>query len=132
MKKLLIFTFLLLILSCKNNDPANKWWKIELPLTETPVDLNQWGVTKYNSLKLREFPQEEAAVIRNLPLGAIVEVIKKDKLLKNFDNANDYWYFVDYKSESGWIFGLYLDIFNTFEESEKKSEEVLFGTKEIQ
>jgi hypothetical protein len=129
MNKFLVIIILFLFISCGKSDNSNNKFEINLPQTQTPLDFNQWGVTKYASLKLRTEPLEEADVINHLPLGAIVEIIKKDKELKNFENVSDYWYYIDYKSENGWIFGSYLEIFNGYEEAEKKSEEILFGNK---
>jgi SH3-like domain-containing protein len=122
MKHILILTLLLILFSCKY-----KSYNIDLPITQTPSELNQWGITKYDSLKLRTGPDEKAEEINYLPLGAIVEIIKKDGEIKNFENVNDSWYFIDYKGEEGWIFGSYLDIFNNYEEAEKKSGELIFG-----
>jgi hypothetical protein len=121
---IIIFSFS--FISCDKN---NKRVIINLPQTVTPVELNQWGVTKYASLSLRVDPVEEAVVKSHLPLGAIIEILKKDKELKNFENTANYWYFIDFKSENGWIFGSYIELFNTYDEAEKKSEEILFGTK---
>jgi hypothetical protein len=131
MKKAISVFIILLVcfsfISCAKN--KSRHIVINLPQTQTPQELNQWGVTKYASLKLRESPLEEGEVKNHLPLGAIVEVVKRDKELKNFENMIDYWYYIDYKSETGWIFGSYVEIFNSYEEAEKRSEEVLFGTK---
>ena len=122
MKYIATIVLLLMLFSCKDKD-----LNIDLPITQTPRELNQWGITKYDSLKLRTGPEEKSEDINYLPLGAIVEIIKKDGVIKNFDNANDYWYYIDYKGEVGWIFGSYLEIFNSYEEAEKKSGELIFG-----
>jgi hypothetical protein len=129
MQKILLIILILLSFSLLSCDKRGRQTLITLPQTITPSELNQWGVTKYASLKLRIDPLEEAEVRNHLPLGAIVEILKKDKEMKNFENSINYWYYVDYKSETGWIFGSYFEIFNTYEEAEKKSEEILFGTK---
>jgi hypothetical protein len=119
-----IIIIIILLFSCKNNN-----FKFDLPQTETPSEFNQWGVTIYDQLKLRNSPNEESETVKYLPLGAIIEILKKDKELKNFENANDYWYYINYKGEEGWIFGIYIQIFNTYDESEKKSEIIIFGNK---
>jgi len=126
-KIIYIFVVLIIFVSCKDKEIITKNWEISLPLTNTPLDLNQWGVTKYSSLKLRNSPIEESTIVNHLPLGAVVEVIKKEKEIKNFENTLDYWYFIDYEGENGWIFGSYLEIFNTYDEAIKRSEEILFG-----
>ena len=68
-------------------------------------------------------------IINHLPLGSLVEIIKKENTIKDFDNKFGYWYYIDYKGEVGWIFGTYLETFNTKEEAIKRSEQLLFGYK---
>ena len=124
MKYLIPALIIIILFSCKHKD-----YSIDLPLTQTPTELNQWGITKYDSLKLRNGPDEKAddITITRIPLGAIVEIIKKDNKIKNFENMNDNWYYLDYKGQEGWMFGAFLEIFNSYEEAEKKSEILIFG-----
>ncbi len=127
----LLILILFLIFSCSNNknNQENENVYIELFDTFSPKELNQWAVTKFDSLKLRETPEEDSKIINHLPLGSVVEIIKKENKLREFTNITDYWYFINYKGEKGWIFGYYLEIFNSYEESVKRSEEILFGVK---
>lgn len=129
MKKVLYILCLFILFSCAKKENEIISYEIILPQTNTPLDMNQWGVTKFGLLKLRLEPKEDAEIINHLPLGALLEIIKKDKDLKTFDNMPNYWYYIDFKGETGWIFGYYLDIYNTEEEAIKRSEEVLFGGK---
>jgi hypothetical protein len=124
MKYFIPLIILITLFSCKN-----KSYNIDLPITQSPTELNQWGITRYDSLKLRSGPEEKAEEINYLPLGAILEILKKDKEIKNFENINDNWYYINYKGEEGWIFGSYLEIFNNYDEAEKKSGELIFGNK---
>lgn len=125
----LLIIFVFLILNCLNKTKETDTNYIELFDSFSPKELNQWAITRFDSLKLRDFPEEEAKIINYLPLASVVEVIKKDNKLSKFTNITDYWYLVDYKGERGWIFGYYLEILNTYEESVKRSEEILFGIK---
>ena len=114
--------------SCKD-ESGSKAFYIDLSETRTPSANNQWAITKFDLLKLREIPEEESNIINHLPLGSVIEIIRKENSIKVFDNVKDYWYFIDYKGEVGWIFGSYLEIFNAQEEAIKRSEQILFGTK---
>lgn len=123
-----IFVIFLSFYSCKEDSGAKTFY-IDLSETRTPSSNNQWAITKFDLLKLRETPEEESNIINHLPLGSVIEIIRKENAIKVFDNVKDYWYFIDYKGEVGWIFGSYLEIFNTQEEAIKRSEQILFGTK---
>lgn len=116
------------VCSCKDESGAKAFY-IDLSETRTPSANNQWAITKFDLLKLRETPEEESNIINHLPLGSVIEIIRKENSIKVFDNVKDYWYFIDYKGEVGWIFGSYLEIFNAQEEAIKRSEQILFGTK---
>jgi len=124
----LLFLLFLTCVNSKNNSENNNNY-IELFDSFSPKELNQWAITKFDALKLRETPEEDSTIINHLPLCSVLEVIKKDNNLKEFSNIKDYWYFVNYKGEKGWIFGYYLEIFNSYEEAVKRSEAILFGIK---
>jgi len=130
LKRLFFLIITILFLSCSNKNSENSNNYIELFDTFSPKEMNQWAVTKFDGLKLRETPEEESKIVNHLPIGSVVEIIKKDKELKEFININDYWYFIDYRGEKGWIFGYYLEVFNSYEEAVKRSEEMLFGIKQ--
>lgn len=133
MKRIYLLVIIILLLSCSNGKKSNENYNnyIELFDTFSPKEMNHWVITKFDSLKLRETPEEESMIVNHLPIGSVLEVIKKENNLKEFMNIKDYWYFVNYKGEKGWIFGYYLEIFNSYEEAVKRSEEILFGNKEV-
>ena len=111
-----------MISSCKNNETSNKNdWQIDLPETKIPRAINQWAINKY--------PFIESKIVYYLPIGAIIKVLKKDSELSSFDNEKNYWYNIDYEGETGWIFGSFIEVFNTYEEALKRSEEIVLGDK---
>ena len=127
---LVVIAIITILCSCTGKTAKeNRSVYIDLQRTEGVEVSNNWGVTKYNKLKLRQDPQEESVIINHLPLGSLVEIIKKENTIKDFDNKFGYWYYIDYKGEVGWIFGTYLETFNTKEEAIKRSEQLLFGYK---
>lgn len=125
---MLVISFLLINAGCSKLF-LSKNAEIKLPETSTPKEINQWAVTKYPGLKLRENLEDDSNTINYLPYGAIIEVIKNNKEISNFENLKDYWYYVNYNSEYGWIFGSYIEIYNTYDEAVKKSEEIIFNLK---
>ena len=132
-KRYILFCFFILFIlisSCKNNEASNKNdWQIDLPVTKIPQAINQWAINKYPFIKLRMEPTEESKIVYYLPIGAIIKVLKKDSELSSFDNEKNYWYNIDYEGETGWIFGSFIEVFNTYEEALKRSEEIVLGDK---
>lgn len=129
-----LLLFILLIFGCRKQQPAySEEWEIELPETKPPESVKQWGVLLYESLILRDGPDEYAAkthFFRETEKGVIVEIIKRDNKLINFDGTYDYWYYVDYEGELGWIYGQYIHIYNNYEQAVKRSEKILFNISE--
>ncbi len=110
-----------LAFGCKKNDQ----WMIDLPETKKVTGLNQWAFVAGKNSKLMSEPGMNADVINYLNIGSMLEIIKKDDKLSSLNNENDYWYYVDYEGENGWIFGTYINIYNTYEEAEKKCIDML-------
>ncbi|HOV13041.1 MAG TPA: SH3 domain-containing protein [Spirochaetota bacterium] len=125
----MFFSIFILMVSCVKKENEDLPFEINLPLTVTPQNINQWGVTRFGPLKLRYEPKEDSDIINHLPLGSVLEILKKENELRNFENMLNYWYFINYKGEKGWIFGYYIDIYNKEEEAIKRSEVLLFGNK---
>ena len=122
----ILCSVLLFILECKCDDKKDEWI-IELPETKNPTNINQWAVIKYSSIKLRQEPVAKAKIINYMPLGMIVKILKKNNQLKNFNNDIDYWYYIDFEGEKGWVFGSFLEVFNNYEEAEKRCEKMILG-----
>ncbi|MCG8572936.1 MAG: hypothetical protein MJB14_22615 [Spirochaetes bacterium] len=126
--QLILFLFIIstLIISCKKETVQEEWF-IEIPDSQQPVQLNQWGVTRYEKLPMRDLPDEDAEFIYWIGnVGAVFQIIKKGDQLSNLDGIYDYWYYINFESVEGWIFGTFIDIYNSYEEAVKKSEEYLF------
>ena len=131
MRKKLFFIFILFLvfLSCKNKELKESNWIIELPETKKPTNLYQWAIVKYKLSRLREEPQEETSIVNYLPEGVILSIIKKQDKLTKFNNKKGHWFYVDYEGEKGWIFESFIEVFNSYEEALKKSEEIILGGK---
>lgn len=124
----IIFLFLLLS-GCRCGGANKRDWVIELPETKKPTDLYQWAVIRFQYSRLREEPKEDSKIINYLPEGVLINIIKKDPALTTFDNNNGYWFYIDYEGEKGWIFETYIEIFNSYNEAFKRSEEIILSRK---
>jgi uncharacterized protein YgiM (DUF1202 family) len=117
----IIIILLFLLIVCKKDNQ----WTIDLPETRDIANLNQWAFVVKSNSKLRQEPSVNSDVINYINIGSMMQIIKKDDKLSTFNTENDYWYYVDYEGERGWIFGTYIEIYNTYEEAEKKCIEML-------
>ena len=126
MKKFnLSILFLFLLLSCFKNNNISITEEIILPPTLIPTELNQWGVIKYDYTRLRDDPTDSNDIKYDvLRISSVVEIIIKGQEIKTLNNISDYWYYVDYEKKRGWVFGQFLEIYNTYEESAKRSDEI--------
>jgi len=135
-KKLIILLILIIIFSCKNDNKNFDVNEIELPETDNPEEINQWAFIKYKYTKLREEPNADSRTIYYMEndrnRGTIARIIKKENQLTNFDNQFNYWYYIDYDGEKGWVFGSFIEIFNNYEEAVKKCDEELFSEKAVE
>jgi hypothetical protein len=118
MKNTLIMLLLLsfiwsMSITCRKNGIDSSETLVTLPETDNPTLLNQWAVTRFDLLKLRQEPLAGSKIINYIPLGAVVEIQKKNNKLQTFDTFENYWYLINYDGEVGWIFGAYLELFNS-------------------
>lgn len=122
---------LITLFGCKKSaDIDNEEWEIELPETKPPETIKQWGVLLFENLILRDQADEYATkthFFRENEKGSIVEIIKRSDKLSNFEGTIDYWYYVDYEGELGWIHGQYIHIYNNYDQAVKRSEQILFN-----
>ncbi len=127
--RVFIFFFILLLLipGCKKKEPKKNNWLIELPQTKNPIELYQWAIVKYKFSRLREEPIEESKIINYLPEGVIINIIKKQDKLTKFNNKKGHWFYIDNEGEKGWIFESFIEIFNSYDEALKRSEEIILG-----
>ena len=127
MKKYYLLILLLILLSdCRTKNKERNF--IELPLTKNPTNINQWAVTKFPYLRIRETPESNSNYVSYLPSLALLKVIKKNNVLTTFGTNEDYWYLVDYEGEKGWIFGSYIEIFNDYNEAVKNAEKKIINS----
>lgn len=132
--KYIITITLFLLFSCKQSDVIgenDKHKVINLPETDRSYYENQWGVTKYDSLRLRQDPVDNSTIVNHLRRATLVEILSRKNEIVLFDGTRDYWYYINYDGQKGWIFGSYLHIYNTYEEAFKMCEWLIYGESNL-
>jgi len=62
---------------------------------------------------VRQDPSNQATVLSHIRLGAIVEVLTKSDKEESLENESAFWYRIDYQGLKGWVFGTYIEIFDS-------------------
>ena len=110
------FVFLVLavsltsIVSCSRSGGTER---VILPPTPVLSIRSTWAVVKSPLLRVRQEPSNQATVLSHIRLGAIVEVLTKSDKEDSLENESAFWYRVDYQGLKGWVFGTYIEIFDS-------------------
>ncbi len=96
--------------------------EVELPPTPVLSIESNWAVITSSHLRLREHPTVDSAVITTLWRGYVLEVISKQNRQVEVEDRQDFWYQVQYGGLQGWVFGAYLEFYDTQEAAEKAGE----------
>ncbi len=96
--------------SCKKEAPERT---ILLPSTSVLSIGSAWAVVKNNYLRMRQNPSRAAEVIDGLTKGTVVEILMSTEKEETVENETARWYRVDIEGLKGWVFGAYLDIFES-------------------
>ena len=98
--------------------------RVNLPPTPILTVRSTWAVVTSPLLRIREDPENKATVLSHIRLGAIVEVIAKSDKEDTVENETAYWYRVNYSGLKGWVFGSYIEVFDSKTKAEKFAETV--------
>lgn len=108
-------------LSCKDE---KSFADIELTATKVLSIQSRWSVINSTHLRLREKPDINSKAITTLWKGYVLEVISQNTVSENLDDEEGYWYQVKYGGLQGWVFGAYLQFFDSKENAERSSREI--------
>ncbi len=92
-----------------------------LPPTPVLSIRSTWAVVKSPLLRVREGPSNQATVLSHIRLGAVVEVLTRGDKEETVENESAYWYRVDYQGLKGWVFGSYIELFDSRTKADKFS-----------
>ena len=100
--------------------------QVFLPPTHVLSMNANWGVIKSSHLRLREEASIDSSLKttfwnrRNVVLEIISQTNKKEKI----EDKYDYWYQVSYDGLIGWVFGGYIDLYNSRDEAIRMAREL--------
>jgi hypothetical protein len=87
--------------------------RINLPTTPVLSIRSTWAVVKSTLLRVREEATSQSVVLSHIRMGAVIEILTRSDLAATIEGETDYWYRVDYDGLKGWVFGSYLEVFDS-------------------
>lgn len=112
---ILLLAASLTFVSCSRSGGTER---VILPPTPVLSIRSTWAVVKSPLLRVRQDPSNQATVLSHIRLGAIVEVLTKSDKEDSVENESAFWYRVDYQGLKGWVFGSYIEIFDSRSKAE--------------
>jgi uncharacterized protein YgiM (DUF1202 family) len=103
-------TLILFLDSCGKSSSSER---VSLPPTPVLSINSTWAVVKSSLLRVREGPTNQATVLSHIRMGAVMEVLTKSDQKDTVENDTAYWYRIDYQGLKGWVFGSYIEIFDS-------------------
>ncbi|MDA3939680.1 MAG: SH3 domain-containing protein [Spirochaetia bacterium] len=97
---------------------------IKLTATKVLSIQSRWSVINSTHLRLREKPDLDSKAITTLWKGYVLEVISQNNISEILENEEGFWYQVKYGGLQGWVFGAYLQFFDSKENAERSSREI--------
>ncbi|MDY7026999.1 MAG: SH3 domain-containing protein [Spirochaetota bacterium] len=92
---------------------------VELPPTPVLSARSRWAVVASTHLRLRERPTVESQPVTTLWQNNVIEIISRNEKSEMIENRTDYWYQVTYDGLQGWVFGAYLEMFESEAEARR-------------
>lgn len=121
-----IFLLVLLLvsnifLSCKEEKSIAD---IKLTATKVLSIQSRWSVINSTHLRLREKPDLNSKAITTLWKGYVLEVVSQNTVSEIVEDEEGFWYQIKYGGLQGWVFGAYLQFFDSKENAERSSREI--------
>lgn len=98
------------LVSCARSGTAEK---VTLPPTPVLSIRSTWAVVKSPLLRVRDQPSSQATVLSHVRLGAVMEVLMRSDKEETIEDETAYWFRVDYQGLKGWVFGSYVEVFDS-------------------
>jgi hypothetical protein len=103
--------FLLYVpISCRREGRLER---VSFPPTPVLTIRSTWAVVKSALLRMREEPSNKSKVMSHIRMGVVVEVIAKSDNEETLENETASWYRINYGGMKGWVFGSYLQVFDS-------------------
>lgn len=104
--------------ACTRNGTSER---VTLPPTPVLSIRSTWAVVKSPLLRVREGPSNQATVLSHIRMGAVMEVLTRGDKEETVENESAYWYRIDYQGLKGWVFGSYIELFDSRSKADKFS-----------
>ncbi len=104
------FILVVALASCGRSTGSER---IDLPPTPELSITSNWAVVTSPLLRVRDQPDNQAQVLSHIRMGAIVEVLTKSQNTDTVEGQVASWYRVNYEGLKGWVFGSYIEVFET-------------------
>ncbi len=98
--------------------------RVELPPTPVLSVQSNWAIVTSSHLRLREKPDTESKALATLFRGSVLEIISKEPAKDVVEDEENYWYKISYDGLTGWIFGSYIEFFDSKSSAERASREL--------
>lgn len=124
-KKNLLFAAIIIVLlstaGCRQKKAEE--FKVELPPTPVLTVRSKWAVVSSSHLRLREKATIQSSAITTLWQNNVLEIISRDETKMVVEDKSGYWYKVAYDGIQGWVFGAYLEMFESENEARRAARE---------
>ncbi len=97
---------------------------IDLPTTSVLSVKTRWAVITGSHLRLREHAGTDSRAVTTLWEGNVLEIIARDDAQVRVEDKDDYWYQVAYDGLQGWVFGAYIELYESKEKAEEASRQL--------
>ncbi len=94
---------------------------LDMPPTPVLTVRANWGVVTSPYLRVRKQPKMESDVVAHLRNSYIAEILAKSSYPETIEGETNYWYEISADGLRGWVFGSYLD----FYDSKGKAEQAI-------
>jgi SH3 domain-containing protein len=102
--------FAAVLASCGRSGSAEK---VSLPPTPVLSIRSTWAVVKSPLLRVRDQPSSQGTLLSHIRLGAVMEILSRSDKEDTIENETAYWFRIDYQGLKGWVFGAYVEVFET-------------------
>jgi len=92
--------------------------RLTLPTTPVLSIRSTWAVVRSPLLRVRAEPSNKSEVLSHIRTGVVMEIIARSDSEDTVENEVAYWYRINYDGLKGWVFGPYLEIFDSRSQAE--------------
>jgi hypothetical protein len=113
--KLAFLLSLIVLGACKREEPMTV---LEMPTTPVLTVRANWGVVMSPYLRIRRQPRMDGDVVAHLRNSSIAEILAKTTYPEIVEGQTNYWYEISSDGLRGWVFGSYLEFFDSRSKAE--------------